>query len=158
LAVTQDINNRPCFFNNKEPVVLGRGTLCPFNSQNTAFTQEAFPLLYLPATVTFRFTDILRGYVAQPILWTKGLHLGFTNATVVQERNPHDFLKDFESEIPCYLYSERIINIVTRAIHSDKTMEDNLYNAYFALIHAGIVHQDEAKILEAWLKTINSTY
>jgi len=156
-AIYRLTNNKPCFFENKDPVVLGRGTLCPFNSQNTAFTQEAFPLLYLPATVTFRFTDILRGYVAQPILWTKELHLGFTGATVVQERNHHDFLKDFESEIPCYLYAEKVIDIVTGAIHSGNTVEDNLYDEYLALISAGIVHQDEATVLEAWLKDINST-
>ena len=157
-AIYRLTNNKPCFFEPKEPVVLGRGTLCPFNSQNTAFTREAFPLLYLPATVTFRFTDILRGYVAQPILWTKGLHLGFICATVVQERNAHDFLKDFESEIPCYLYAEKIIDIITRVIHSGSTVEDNLYDAYLALIGAGIVHQDEARILEAWLKDIHDSY
>ena len=154
-AIYRLTNNKPCFFDNKEPIVLGRGTLCPFNSQNTAFTKEAFPLLYLPATVTFRFTDILRGYIAQPILWTKELHLGFTDATVVQERNPHDFLKDFESEIPCYLYAEKIISIVNKAIHTGNTVEDNLYNAYLALINAGIVHQDEIRVLDAWLKDIN---
>ena len=71
----------------------------------------AFALLYLPAHVTFRFTDILRGLVAQPILWAAGYQLGFTRATVVQERNPHELLEDFESESPGYLRVEKIVDI-----------------------------------------------
>ena len=41
--------------------------------------------MYLPTFVTFRFTDILRSYVAQPIMWNAGYRLGFTNATVTQK-------------------------------------------------------------------------
>ena len=72
------------------------------------FRKEFFPLLYLPSFVTFRFTDILRGFVAQPILWKAGFNLGFTEATVFQERNAHNYVRDFESEIPMYLHTEKI--------------------------------------------------
>ncbi|AIF52452.1 STELLO glycosyltransferase family protein [Pelosinus sp. UFO1] len=153
-AIYRLTNNKPCFFNDREPVVLASKVVCPFNSQNTAFCREAFPLLYLPATVTFRFTDILRGYVAQPILWTLGLHLGFTGATVVQERNKHDYLQDFKSEIPCYLYPEKIIDTIAPIVHSRYSVEDNLYESYRALLGAGIVQAAEMIILEAWLKDI----
>jgi len=99
-AIYRLTSNAVCIFNDNPPVVLGNNTLCPFNSQNTAIRKELFPLLYLPTYVTFRFTDILRGLVAQPIMWLYDFQLGFTNATVVQKRNAHDFMKDFESEIP----------------------------------------------------------
>ena len=39
-------------------VVLGRNCWCPFNSQNTTWFVEAFPLLYLPSYCSFRLTDI----------------------------------------------------------------------------------------------------
>ena len=51
--------------------------------------------MYLPAFVSFRFTDILRGYVAQRIMWDYGLRLGFLPPNVFQKRNEHDLMADF---------------------------------------------------------------
>lgn len=153
-AIYRLTSNEPCRFEEREPIVLAEGTLCPFNSQNTAFRKELFPLLYLPAFVTFRFTDILRGLVAQPLMQHMGYSLGFTGATVFQERNPHDYLKDFESEIPCYLYSEKIIDAVNGSIMANTSLPNNLYNAYEALHKDGIVTSEELQVLSAWLKDL----
>ena len=55
----------PQFLNNNA-ILMGMGVFCAFNSQNTLWSDsDLFPLLYLPSTVSFRFTDILRGYIAQ---------------------------------------------------------------------------------------------
>lgn len=153
-AIYRLTSDEPCLFKEREPIVLARGTLCPYNSQNTAYRKELFPLLYLPSYVTFRFTDILRGLVAQPIMWLMGYHLGFSNATVFQERNPHNYLTDFESEIPCYLYPERVVEIVSGSIKSSNSLPDNLYAAYEALHGQQIVASEELIALSAWLKDI----
>ena len=150
-AVYRLTSDQLCIFEDNGPYVLDRGTVTPINSQNTAFLKELFVLLYLPSLVTFRFTDILRGLVAQPIMWQCGYRLGCTNATVTQERNPHDYMKDFESEIPMYLYSERIVELVSASISGDQSIEDNLYAAYLGLNKAGIVCKEEINCLEAWL-------
>lgn len=142
---------KACRFQSADPVVLSSGTVSPFNSQNTLFRKELFPLLYLPAYVTFRFTDILRGWVAQPIMWRAGYHLGFTKATVFQERNPHDYLHDFESEIPVYLNSQKVLKIAEGAVRSDLSVADNLIHVYGALARASIVTDDELRLLDAWL-------
>jgi len=133
-------------------VVLSYGTLSPFNSQNTIIRRELFPLLYLPSTVTFRFTDILRGFVAQPIMWASGFKLGFTDANVIQERNKHNLSKDFESEVPMYLHTEKIIEICCRTVTSGASVTDNLFNCYVSLVQASIVGDAELEILETWLK------
>jgi hypothetical protein len=153
-AIYRLTDNTPCNFSDGPPVALGAGTICPFNSQNTAYRRELFPLLYMPAHVTFRFTDILRGLVAQPILWAAGYRLGFTRATVVQERHPHDYLKDFQSEIPCYLHAVTVIDTVNAAIDPTSGIGDNLHRAYRELVRAGIVPDRELPLLEAWLKDI----
>lgn len=36
----------PCYFNDRDPVVLGRGTICPFNTQNTMIRKELFAFAY----------------------------------------------------------------------------------------------------------------
>ena len=146
--------NDPIYFKWREPVVMSHGTCCPFNSQNTYFRKELFPLLYLPSTVTFRFTDILRGLVAQPIMWAAGYHLGFAGATVLQKRNPHDYLKDFESEIPCYLEAEKAVQIAKASVSAVKSTPENLISVYQALAESKIVTHKELEILDCWLDLV----
>jgi hypothetical protein len=150
-AIYRLTNNTPIYFNWREPLVLDHDTCCPFNSQNTYFRKEVFPLLYLPSTVTFRFTDILRGLVAQPILWAAGYHLAFGGATVLQKRNPHDYLKDFESEIPCYLSVDIVVQIAKAAVSPEKSIPENLTLVYQALAEKDIVSEKEIEILSCWL-------
>lgn len=146
----------PCSFAAAPPVVLAAGTLSPFNSQNTAFRPEVFPLLYLPTTVTFRFTDILRSLVAQPLLWAHGFSLGISRPTVTQDRNPHDLMADFRSELPCYLEAPRVPEIVAGALRGGRSIPDDLTDAYEALERATIVSGEELKVLEAWLRDLEA--
>lgn len=150
-AIYRLINNTPIIFNKRSPLILSSGTICPFNSQNTFFRKETFPLLYLPVHVNFRFTDILRGLVAQPILWAASYSLCFGHATAIQRRNPHDYLLDFESEIPCYLYPEKIIELVCHDVSAKNSIPENMMSAYEALLKKKIVVKDELKLLKAWL-------
>lgn len=154
-AVYRLTDDRTCRFDERQPFVLDKGTISPFNTQNTIIRKELFALIYLPTYVTFRFTDILRGLIAQPIMWMYDYHLGFTNATVVQKRNPHDYMKDFISEIPMYQYCESIIDYVSGSISLSESIESNLFNSYKSLLKAKIVCNKEMLTLEAWLKDID---
>lgn len=145
-----------CFFAEREPVVLGEGTVSPFNSQNTQIHKDLFALLYLPTHVTFRFTDILRGLVAQPIMWLLGYQLGFTNATVVQKRNPHDYMADFLSEIPMYEHCRTAVTTAAEIASSRHSIEDNLFNVYDALEGRGVVKKQELDVLAAWLRDMET--
>ncbi|RZL07420.1 MAG: DUF288 domain-containing protein, partial [Hymenobacter sp.] len=153
-AIYRLTDNTEVFFAKRSPIVLPEGTLCPFNSQNTAVRRELFALLYLPAHVNFRFTDILRGLVAQPIMWAHGYRLGFTQATVKQVRNPHDYVKDFEDEIPCYLHPHRVVAVVQRAIDPAVLVAENLRRAYVALAQEGLVTAQELELLDLWLADV----
>lgn len=150
-AIYRLTSNKPCTFKKNKPVVLEKGTVSPFNSQNTAISREFFPLLFLPSFVTFRFTDILRGIIAQPILWQHNSRLGFTEATVIQKRNVHDYFRDFESEVPMYLHAEKSLNVVMSAIKSG-TVKDNLFTAYESLLKINVVEEREMNVLNEWLK------
>lgn len=150
-AIYRLTSNKPCIFEDRQPVVLQHGTVTPFNSQNTAFRRELFPLLFLPSFVTFRFTDILRGIIAQPILWAHDYQLGFLKATVVQKRNEHDYFKDYESEVPMYLHAEKALRLVQEAVGRG-SVQDDLLASYQALLKAGIVEEKEMQVLANWLK------
>lgn len=153
-AIYRLTNNALCYFSDRKPVVLAAGTICPFNTQNTMIRRELFALMYLPTYVTFRWTDILRGLVAQPIMWLYDYQLGFTNATVVQKRNPHDYVKDFLSEVPMYEYCEKVIELTDAAISGRQSIAANLFNAYSSLLKSNIVGKLEMNTLEAWLTDI----
>lgn len=153
-AIYRLTSDGSCYFDNRNPIVLGKRTITPFNSQNTMFRKDLFALLYLPAFVTFRFTDILRSLVTQPIMWLYGYSLGFTNATVVQKRNPHDYFNDFLSEIPMYQYGDKVVELVQASISAKESIATNLRLAYASLRRSGIVPDEELKALECWLKDI----
>ena len=146
----------PCIFEKRAPVVLEKGTACPFNSQNTFFKKELFPLLYLPVTVNQRFSDILRGYVAQPVMWAAGWHLGFTQASVTQRRNQHDLLADLVDEVPCYTLASEAFYIASASVRPEDTIAKNMRRAYAALAAAGILQKEELKYLSAWFDALEA--
>jgi hypothetical protein len=141
----------------RQSIYLAPGTWCPFNSQATWWFREAFPLLYLPSTCTFRMTDIWRSFVAQRCLWELDMGVIFHPPQVIQQRNPHDLMKDFEDEIPGYLQNEKIAQILSALSlkPGPGAMTDNLIGCYEALIGAGIFESDELFLLEAWIDDIS---
>lgn len=156
-AIFRLVHKLPVSFRQRSPLVLGEGAWCPFNSQNTTFFREVFPLLYLPSFCSFRMTDIWRSFVAQRILWTCNWNLAFHSSTVWQERNEHNLLKDFEDEIPGYLNNARIclalggLDLPKGVSH----MKNNLITCYECLIGLGVVGKEEMPLLLAWIKDLN---
>ena len=143
-------------FIRSEPIIFGRNNLCSFNSQNTLWKDKSiFPLLYLPATVSFRFTDILRSYIAQAIMHRTKIYLGFYPSTSFQERNDHNLMVDFESEICMYQRTEEIVSVINRAVKQDLSISHNLVNAYSSLEKIGVVDQIELQLLDYWLQDIS---
>jgi hypothetical protein len=134
-------------------VVLGAGAWCPVNSQSTWWFAAARPLLYLPSHVSFRMTDIWRGFVAQRCLWETGGGVAFHAPEMVQDRNPHDLLRDFEQEIPGYLGNARLCELLarTRLAGGPGAAAGNLHRCYEALVGGGFVPGEEMPLVEAWL-------
>ena len=149
-AIYRLTSDQPVKFTKAKPLVIPLGVLAPFNSQNTAFIRKVFPLLYLPGFVTFRFTDILRGYIAQHVMRVHDLHLGYSSASVFQERNPHDYLVDFVSEYPMYIHTEAINEVLSSVAKSQYSIRENLLLCYEALFRHEFVKREELELLEAW--------
>jgi hypothetical protein len=154
-AIYRLIIKRSVTFDEKPPVVLTRDVWCPFNSQNTLWHRNAFPYLYLPTTVGFRYTDILRGYVAQRGLWGIDSVVGFTSATVYQERNPHDLMNDFCNEVEVHCTVHAVIDTLTAQTLCGQPLQDIL-TLYDSLISKGLVHRDEMKCVQSWANDLES--
>lgn len=124
------------------PLVIDFGKYHPCNSQCTFFTKDTFQYMYLPAFVNFRFTDILRGYVAQYLMHDKNLQLGIFNNSAYQIRNEHDIYNDFIDEIPMYTSVPWL---------PSNFSGKNLFDVYNKLYYSGIVRDEELKMIENWL-------
>lgn len=146
----------PLNFKKSGNIALGNNAWCPFNSQNTYWYKEAFPLLYLPSYCSFRMTDIWRSYVAQRIAWANGWSILFHDATVWQERNEHNLLKDFEDEIPGYLNNAKICKGL--AALDIKGGRENILNdlltCYEFLTNEGFVGKEEMPLVKAWVNDL----
>lgn len=143
-------------FECNEPLQLIEGAYCPFNSQNTTWYQEAFPLLYLPATCSFRMTDIYRSYVAQRILHQMGRGIVFHNATVHQDRNEHSIIGDFRDEADNYKDDGQLMASLNQIDLSGLSVPEMIRSSYQTLQDEGYVEESELPILDAWLADIQA--
>jgi hypothetical protein len=145
-------------FQSRRSLALGRGAWCPFNSQSTWWWPEAYPLLYLPSYCTFRMTDIWRSFVAQRCLWEFGGSVTFHAPEVVQERNQHNLLRDFQDEVPGYLNNARICDLLgqLRLKPGKLAVSENLHRCYETLVQHEIFPAKELALLKAWLADLKT--
>ena len=138
-------------------LLMNEGIFCAVNSQNTLWLDpDLFPLLYLPSTVSFRFTDILRGYIAQSVINSSAKNWGFFHATSYQERNDHNLMNDFRSETSMYSNMEEIFQLIFESCKSTNSIVDNLINCYSTLCKNDFVNNKELKILNSWIDDLIS--
>ncbi len=144
------------YFNRRPSLWLPPGTWCPFNSQSTWWWPEAYPLLYLPAYCSFRMTDIWRSFVAQRCLWAMDRGMVFHAAEVLQERNSHNLMKDFEDEIPGYIGNFRLCRLLaaTELVPGPGATGAHLRTCYETLVRGGFFPEKELELVEAWLEDL----
>jgi len=146
-----NIQNKPFTFDdNKFNIILEKYSVCPVNTQNTFWSDpDMFYAMYLPITVSFRYTDILRGYILLFQLWKNNKNIKFTRATAFQERNQHDLNKDLESEQPMYDTCEQVIELLNSNVNA------SIRDIYCILIENNVVNKEEMSVLDEWLQIIN---
>ena len=147
----------PIYFRKDRRLALSSGAWCPFNSQNTAWFPEAYPLLYLPSNCSFRMTDIWRSFVAQRISWENGWAVLFKGPDVHQDRNEHNLMRDFADEVPGYLNNRRI-GTQLDALKLEAGAEnigDNLIKCYEELVRMELIPSKEIAFVKAWVEDVS---
>jgi len=152
-AIYRLTQTAPVSFSRDRRVALKQNVWCPFNSQNTTWWADAFPLLYLPAYCTFRMTDIWRSFVAQRIAWENDWSLLFHEPNGEQARNEHDLMRDFADEIPGYLRNTEICEALGRLKlrAGIEHLGENLLICHEELVSKSVFDPKELKLVEAWL-------
>ena len=67
-----------------------------------------------------------------------------------QERNRHDFMKDFNEELDLYLRVNNLIELLD-SLTLKGSVNNMLYSTYEHLVKNGFFQTQELKILEMWL-------
>ena len=149
----------PFNFEHKErKVSYGKGSWCSFNTQNTVFYKEVFPLMYQPATPQFREADILRSLVVQRILWENNANVLFYSPTVWQERNEHDLMDDLKQETRLYAYIKDVAKeLEDLEIKSgEEFFQENMVKCYEVYKKYNFVNNLEFQLIDAWFKDLSS--
>jgi hypothetical protein len=117
--------------------------MAPFNAQATLFFKEAFPFMLLPVTVHGRVSDIWRAYIAQAVMKCT---LIFSSPWVTQIRNSHNYLADFEAEIPLYTQSSAIVDHLVSKTGKYSSLPEAMTEAY----EYGLLGQADVGLAFAW--------
>ena len=147
----------PQWFDGPPALALGSGSWCPFNSQNTRWWPQAYPLLYLPSHCSFRMTVIWRSFVAQRIAWAQAWSILFHRPTVRHHRNDHDLMRDFEDELPGYLHNRKIAETLEGLSNAPgpASIPRSMHRCYEALVGLGVLPEAELALLECWLTDLD---
>jgi len=147
----------PVRFRDDRSVACASGSWSPFNSQNTAWWAEAFPLMYLPIYCSFRATDIWRSLIAQRVAWANGWAVLFHEPSVWQERNEHNLMRDFRDEVPVYLHDRDIGRILGELDlpSGAGSIPASMLRCYEALVGASIMDKQEIPLLKTWLAEVS---
>lgn len=122
---------------------IERDSIAPFNAQATMIFKEAFSTMLLPVTVHGRVSDIWRAYIAQKVLHCS---LVFSYPWVTQIRNSHNYLADFEAEIPLYLQASAFVKYLLGKKEKYSTIVDAITDAY----EHGILESQDVDLAFAW--------
>jgi hypothetical protein len=139
-------------FQNKKPIIIDNKNICVFNAQNTFWiNKDLFLCLYVPCSVSFRYCDILRGIIANIIMKYKNLYSAYTYSNVIQYRNEHDLIKDFQSEYSMFIGNENIIDFIEKGCDTSLTTKQLIYIIYGNLYNKNYIQKQEIDLLENWL-------
>lgn len=157
-AIYRLVSDKNVIYKKSGQYALNKGVYCPFHSGNTFWYPESFMLLYLPAYTNPHVEDIWRGYIAQRLLWEIHGNLTFIYPTVyTNQRNKHDYVRDFEFELPLFLQTEKLISILD-SLSLNKDLGDSLIKTYKVLVKEGLMQKEEMIPLTEWVKNVESFF
>ncbi|KAL3857859.1 hypothetical protein ACJMK2_012489 [Sinanodonta woodiana] len=134
------------------PLIIPKDVFTPFNAQATLWAKPAFLYLPLPISVDGRVTDIWRSYIAEYFFHRHNIKLFFSPPYVRQDRNPHNLLKDLDSENDLYIKANVLINLLSELLQKHSYL--SLQDLYEELYKRGYIEFEDVKFIIAWVKTL----
>ena len=123
--MTNHSYNTDIVFSKENTIIYEKNVYGQGNTQGTLWlNKKIFYLLYLPSTVSFRFCDILKMYIAQKCIWYHNLNFAVISPIFYQKRNEHNYMNDFISEYEMY----KNILLIIDNIFEEIKLNGNIYD------------------------------
>ncbi|KAL8500846.1 hypothetical protein ACS0TY_020435 [Phlomoides rotata] len=133
-------------------VAASKGIMVPLNSFNTLFHYDAFWSLMLPVSVSTMASDVLRGYLAQRLLWEIG---GFV---VVYPPTVHRLDKTetypFIEEKDLHVNVGRLIKFLNAWRSEKKILFEKIIDLSYSIEEEGFWNENDVKLTVAWLEDL----
>ena len=130
------------------------GTASPLNAQCTVTHYPSIFGLYLPINLNGRVSDIWRSYYIQGLHKGLGLHVAFTKAHITQIRNAHDYLADFNSEIPLYTQATELVKFILKWQSSAPTLEERMEELAIHFFERGYYEIEDVFGIQRWISDL----
>ena len=150
----------------------GVGPFAPLNAQAALVTPLAYWSLWLPTTVHGRVSDIWRSYIAQTIgQKILDMQVAFVGPWVVQTRNPHSYLADWQAEHALYAQTGQLVKYLqsweprsrqqeqqhdSSSVGGGVTVPEAMYELYVDLYEHGILEREDVERIELWLNALHA--
>ncbi len=143
------------FANHTPPIVVPTSSYSPYNAQATLHLPSAFWGMLLPITVHGRVTDIWRGYIAQRLMRLLDLHLVYTPAMVRQVRNPHSYMRDFNSELDLYTRVDALLKFLDAwQPPAGASFGSALVDLYAGLYEREYIEVADVALIKVWVSAM----
>ncbi len=136
---------------NAKSVLVPMHAYAPYNAQATVHTKNALWAMLLPGTVPGRVSDIWRSYFAQCIFHDAGIQLVFSPPKIVQERNEHNYLGDFNAEQDLYGKSGKLVEFLSEWDSDDDTLPKRMEKLWIDLYERGYIEINDVYAVQLWL-------
>ena len=139
--------------------VVPTNSFIPLNAQATLFmSRESLWTIYLPISVHGRVSDIWRSYIAQRLLRNACIHVAFAvEPLVIQKRNPHSYLADFDAEQDLYYKSGKLVEFLSEWSSNFSRLPEQAIDLYVQLFERNYIGRRDVEMLELWLLELERT-
>ena len=111
-------------------------------------------MLNLPISVHGRVSDIWRSYLGERLLQDLGMRVAFSPPLVEQKRNIHNYLADFDAEIPLYEQTEALLETLSGWVCSARTLPERMELLYIELYERGFIEISDVFLVQSWLQAL----
>jgi hypothetical protein len=144
------------FSDGADPFVIPGGVFAPYNAQAQLTMRDAFWALYLPVSVNGRVSDILRAYAAERQFWDLNMSVAFTPPLVVQSRNAHDLLMDFQGEMDLYLKTEALLARLAQWEPRATDLAGRVEELWVDMYERDVIGMRDVDLVQQWLLTLDA--
>lgn len=132
-------------------IVVDLNTWTVFNTQSTAVIRELVPAWFLLPNVG-RMDDIYASLIVQRVARERNYHVHFGQPFALQQRHPHDLIKDMRAEMDGYENVIKLADLLDSILLKGRSVIEDTRTIYHTLLHCSFIPEASARAGLAWLE------